>query len=103
MHYELRIFPGLVPNDRHQIEDLIDEHLAALGVEVCGGGGLLDGSQSDIAFIASNIEAAREVVKLTQNLEPSSRFELYSSDSNSVIDTFEPSPLQKKWWQFWKL
>jgi len=102
MHYELRIFPGIVPDDRHEMEDIIDEHLGKLGIEVCGGGGLIDGSQSDIAFIASSVKAAKEVVKLTQHLEPSNRFELYCSNSKKIIPTSESLLEKKRWWEFWK-
>jgi hypothetical protein len=102
MHFELRIFPGLVPDDRHQIEDLIDEHLSKLGVEVCGGGGFVDGSRSDIAFITENIEAAKEVVKFALHLEPDNTFELYSSESKSIIEIDEVPYSTKKWWHFWR-
>ena len=46
MEYKLEIRPALVPEERHKIQDVLEN----LGYDVCGGGQNVDGSVCDITF-----------------------------------------------------
>jgi len=46
MNYRLFIEPGIPPEHRHKIEDVLKK----LGYHIVGGGQMLDGSESDISF-----------------------------------------------------
>jgi len=46
MKYLMEIKPAIKAEDRHKIEDFLNE----IGYQVAGGGQMLDGSSSDISF-----------------------------------------------------
>lgn len=60
MNYNLSIRPGVSVEDRHFLED----EISALGIEVYGGGSMVDGSESDIT-----IESNKPIQEVSSSLK----------------------------------
>ena len=96
---DIRIRPGIAPDDRHQIEDAIGE----AGVDVAGGGGFNDGSESDIMAYSTNVRADLPVVidilrnaKVGQDSCVTENGKHEHPVYGEIMD-----PLSKPWWKFW--
>ncbi|MEM6259964.1 MAG: hypothetical protein AAGI37_16955 [Planctomycetota bacterium] len=99
MDYEINITPGMPPSKRHAFEDKFDVFLERYGGEVTGGGGMLDGSASDLTF---EVESDLPIEVLQAYLEASSlsgRITVVALEKGEEVLQFETT--SKPWWKFW--
>lgn len=69
--YSLTIIfrPGMLPAERHEIEDELEAALGD-GAEIVGGGTMVDLSESDIALDVADLDAAiRSIRSVLQRLQ----------------------------------
>lgn len=96
---DIRIRPGIAPDARHQLEDAI----ANLGLDIAGGGGFDDGSESDIMAYSMNVRSdLPQVMKLLQsvNIGQESCVVEDGKHEHSVYGPITVPP-KKPWWRFW--
>ena len=96
---DIKIRPGIAPDSRHSIEDKI----ASLGIDVAGGGGFDDGSESDIMAYSTNVN--RDLPKLMNVLRGAaigqqSVIVIGGVKEQKVYGDFQ-TVSTKPWWKFW--
>ena len=99
MDYEINITPGIAPNKRHAFEDKFEVFLERYNGEVTGGGGMLDGSSSDLAF---EVEEDLPLEALQRYLEASALTGLITVvDLETGNEVLRFETVSKPWWKFW--
>ena len=105
------IRPGIPPDARHDIEDQLMARLERFGCDVAGGGGMVDGSESDIMLYVDNVPSRLPVVmeilkkarvgrkSLVESQGPTEQKFLVHED----LPEFDPQDYApaKPWWKFW--
>ena len=96
---EIKIIPGIPPDDRHNIEDA----LGGKGLDVAGGGGFDDGSESDIMTYSekptAHLQAAIRILRKA-NVGKGSYIIVNKADNHPVYSDSEHSSVSP-WWKFW--
>ena len=96
---DIKIRPGIPPEHRHQIEDAIGNR----GLDIAGGGGFEDGSESDIMAYSTNIRADLPIVigilRQAKVGNDSCVIEAGSHEHPVYGDIVVPPA--KPWWKFW--
>jgi hypothetical protein len=96
---EVKIIPGVAPDDRHRIEDT----LGSKGLDVAGGGGFDDGSESDIMMYsdrpATHLPVVVRILRKAK-VGDGSHVIVNNTDKYSVYDDSIPID-SKPWWKFW--
>ena len=96
---DIKIRPGIPPDDRHQIEDALGES----GLDVAGGGGYDDGSESDIMAYTANLQVDLPVVVdilRKARVGKTSCVIQGGKHEHSVYGKLELTA-SKPWWKFW--
>ena len=96
---EVTIIPGVSPEDRHRIEDAFE----GKGLDVAGGGGFEDGSESDIMLYsekpAKHLPAVIRILRKA-NVGNDSYVTVDSAEKHEVYGDSVPMD-SKPWWKFW--
>ena len=95
---EVKIVPGISPDQRHKIEDALESK----GLDVAGGGGFDDGSESDIMLYSEKPPADLPVViRILRKAKVGSRSHVIvdNAKKHSVYDDSNPLG-EKPWWNF---
>ena len=96
---EIKIRPGIPPDDRYQIEDALGDN----GMDVAGGGGFVDGSESDIMAYSTNVNADLPMMIKILRIAKVGQGSCIIQDGkheHSVYGEFVPVS-SKPWWKFW--
>lgn len=99
---EVKIIPGISPDNRHHIEDIF----SSKGLDVAGGGGYSDGSESDIMMYsekpATHLPVVIQILRKAK-VGDASHVIVNDSDKHLVYDELTGISLRSKpWWKFWQ-
>jgi hypothetical protein len=76
--------PGMLPANRHEIEDELEGEMGA-AAEIVGGGTMVDLSESDIQLEVSDLEAALAAVRsVLRRLQVSEATRIYQVEPERV-------------------
>ena len=96
---DIKIRPGIAPDARYLIEDAISD----CGLDVAGGGGFGDGSESDIMVYSTNVRTDLPlVIDILRNAkvgQGSCVIENGSHEHSVYGANVAPAPIP--WWKFW--
>ena len=96
---DIKIRPGISPDDRHQLEDLLESK----GLDIAGGGGFGDGSESDIMAYSNDVRVDLPIVigiLRKANVGENSCVIQGGRHTHDVYGEIEVAP-EKPWWPFW--
>ena len=96
---EVKIVPGISPDQRHKIEDALESK----GLDVAGGGGYDDGSESDIMVYSEKPAAHLPVVIriLQKSKVGSGSHVIVDKNKKYAVHDDSNSLGAKPWWKFW--
>ena len=96
---EVKIVPGISPDQRHRIEDAFESK----GLDVAGGGGYEDGSESDIMVYSEKPATHLPVViRILQKAKVGSgSYVIVDKNKKHAVYDDSVTASQKPWWKFW--
>ena len=106
---QILIRPGIPPKERQVIEDALME----AGCEVAGGGGIIDGTESDISVMVHSVKNRLPTIMqvlqdarvgrssvVAQSVPKEAEYKVYGG-SQSWLSKIPTESLTKPWWRFW--
>jgi len=106
---QILIRPGIPPKERQVIEDALMES----GCEVSGGGGIIDGTESDISVMVHSVKNHLPTIMrvlqdarvgrssiVAQNIPEEIEYQVYGG-SESWLPKIPIEAASKPWWKFW--
>jgi len=96
---EVKIIPGIPPDRRQRIEDEFE----GKGLDVAGGGGFDDGSESDVMLYsekpATHLPIVIRILRQAK-VGSASHVIVNNTDKHAVYED-STSVKSKPWWRFW--